>query len=78
MVWIWDNDNAATVVECAITHGRRRDEEAETGYGHLPGKEKRRTHSTHDIHFGATAQNQALPISEGLPRYVSAVLIMTA
>lgn len=68
-VYIWDCDNAGRVVDCALEHGRRRDLENRQRSAHLPQSvPSQLTHAAHDIHFGACATDQVLPVLDDLPR----------
>lgn len=69
-IYVWDCDNSAKIVDSAVEYGKKSDRAAELNFGHIVGTDRRRTYQAHDIHFGATAQKQVLPIVPGLPRWV--------
>ena len=68
-VYIWDCDNAGRVIDAAVEHGKRRDSEYRQKSAHLPeGIPSQLSHTAYDIHFGACATDQLLPVVDNLPR----------
>lgn len=68
-VYLWDCDNAGCVIDCAVEHGKRRDQEYRQKSAHLPeGIPSQFSHSVYDVHFGACATDQVLPVVDNLPR----------
>ncbi|KAJ9124046.1 hypothetical protein QFC22_000839 [Naganishia vaughanmartiniae] len=73
-IYVWDCDNAGRVVDCALEHGKRKDLENRQRSAHLPqGIPSQLTHGDHDIHFGACATDQVLPVLDDLPRHQAKV-----
>ena len=68
-IYIWDCDNAGRVIDAAVEHGKRRDSEYRQKSAHLPeGIPSQLSHTAYDIHFGACATDQLLPVVDNLPR----------